>query len=225
MAIKPIDIKLLWGRAAGKCSYPDCNEDLTTLIENNSYTIGEMAHIIGRKPSAARGTPSGGTDTYDNLILLLCPTHHTHIDKAPEGTYTIEILHEWKKTHEDIVKNIGKTSKFNNFNELRIAIAQLLIANKSIFDNFGPLSLTAQNDPNSNAFKIWELKRSGTILPNNRKILNIIDFNNELIKDIEMIRIIEDFRIHAESYESHVYDRLDSYPLFPNKFSEVFLEC
>src|SRR5258705_12817349 len=50
-----LDIKLLWGRAGGRCSAPKCNEDLTTLMESGGYVIGEMAHVIGRKPSARRG--------------------------------------------------------------------------------------------------------------------------------------------------------------------------
>ena len=88
MAISNVDIKILWGRAGGRCSHPECTEDLTSLVESGNYVVGEMAHVIGNKPTARRGTPEGGEDTYDNLILL-CPTHHTHIDKAPEGTYPI----------------------------------------------------------------------------------------------------------------------------------------
>lgn len=215
-------MKILWGRAGGRCSKPDCDEDLTTLIETGNYTVGEMAHIIGNKPTAARGTPEGGVDTYDNLILL-CPTHHTHIDKAPEGTYTVEMLHDWKKKQEDVISNAGKTVRFSSFSELCLAVARLLIANKKVFESVGPLSSIANTDPNSNAYLIWELRRADRILPNNRKILNLIDSNEQLIEDVSIIQLVEEFRLHAESYEKHIYHRLDSYPLFPKKFAEVFL--
>ena len=180
-----------------------------------------MAHVIGNKPTAARGTPEGGADTYDNLILL-CPTHHTHIDKSPEGTYPVELLHEWKRQHEELISNAGKTSRYENFEKLRIVIARILASNKAIFDSVGPLSSIADTDPSSNAYLVWELKRIDRILPNNRNILNLLDANAELIEDRSAIHAIEQFRIHAESYEKHVYHRLDSYPLFPNKFAEVF---
>lgn len=221
MAIDKVDIKLLWGRAGGRCSHPDCTEDLTTLVENGSYIVGEMAHVIGSKPTAARGRPEGGADTYDNLILL-CPTHHTHIDKAPEGTYSIGLLHEWKKKQEELISNAGKTSSYESFDKLRIAIARIVTSNKAIFDSVGPLSSIAHTDPTSNAYLVWELKRIDRILPNNRKILNIIDANEELIESASVITAIEKFRVHAEAYEKHVYYRLDTYPLFPDEFAEVF---
>lgn len=221
MAINTVDIKILWGRAGGRCSKPGCNEDLTTLLAGGNYVVGEMAHVIGSKPTAARGTPSGGSDTYDNLILL-CPTHHTHIDKAPEGTYPIELLHEWKRTHEEVISNAGKAVRYGSFQELRLAIARILASNSAIFNSFGPQSAAAQSDPGSNAYLVWELRRIDRILPNNQKILNIIDANIELIEDISVIQLIEQFRVHAESYEKHVYHRLDTYQLFPSEFSRVF---
>ncbi|EGR1345770.1 HNH endonuclease [Vibrio parahaemolyticus] len=221
MAIGSVDTKILWGRAGGRCSMPGCNEDLTSLVEAGNYVVGEMAHVIGSKPTAARGTPEGGADTYDNLILL-CPTHHTHIDKAPEGTYTVEMLHEWKRNHEAEISSAGKAAKFDNFAKLQVAIARLLAKNKAIFDAVGPLSDVAQSDPSSNAFLVWELRRIDRILPNNREILNLIDANEDLIEEVATIKAIEKFRVHVESYEKHVYERLDSYPLFPTEFVEVF---
>ena len=221
MAIGTVDTKILWGRPGGRCSKPGCDEDLTTLIGSGNYVVGEMAHVIGSKPTAARGTPEGGADSYDNLILL-CPTHHTHIDKAPEGTYTVDMLREWKRSHEAEISNAGKATKFDDFDKLRIVVAKLLAKNKTTFDAFGPKSEVAQSDPSSNAYLVWELRRIDTILPNNRKILNLIDSNEELIEDMPTINAIEKFRVHVESYEKHVYQRLDSYVLFPSEFSEVF---
>lgn len=221
MAISPVDIKLLWGRAGGRCSKPGCNEDLTALVANGNYVVGEMAHVIGHKPTAARGTPSGGSDAYENLILL-CPTHHTHIDKAPEGTYPVELLHEWKRAHEAVIRNAGKIIKFENFQELKLAVSRILLSNKKVFESFGPHSAIAKEDPNSNAYLIWELRHIDRIIPNNRKILNIIDSNIELVEDLSTLSTIEDFRLHAESYEKHVLHRLDKYSLFPQEFSKIF---
>lgn len=80
----------------------------------------------------------------------------------------------------------------------------------------------ADNDPSSNMYLVWELRRIDRILPNNRKILNLIDTNEELIKESSTIAAVEQFRVHAEAFEKHVYHRLDSYPLFPNEFAEAF---
>jgi hypothetical protein len=220
MAINEKDIKILWGRAAGRCSHPKCLVELTSSLDNENYNIGEMAHIIGRRPTGPRGISCGGENTYDNLILL-CPTHHTLVDKAPE-TYTIEILQRWKEQHEKRINDAYKTEKFDTFDGLRRFVTRILIANKEIINTFGPISDTAQRDPESNLFSVWELRRLDRIIPNNKKILNVIDSNIEIVPS-DILSIVENFRSHAEAYEKHVYDRLDSYPIFPKQFEQEFL--
>ncbi len=84
MPISEQDIKKLWGLAAGRCSKPGCGDDCVKFFGADPTIIGEMAHVIARQPKGRRGVPGGGSNSYDNLILL-CPTHHTEIDKAPEG--------------------------------------------------------------------------------------------------------------------------------------------
>lgn len=107
MSIDQKDIKLLWGKAASRCSMPDCRRPLVTEsdVENTPghVILGEMAHIVGEKESAdsPRGISSLPLDErnrYPNLILL-CPTHHTQIDKDAEG-WPIERLHVIKREHE-----------------------------------------------------------------------------------------------------------------------------
>ncbi|MEM8810006.1 MAG: HNH endonuclease [Cyanobacteria bacterium P01_G01_bin.38] len=103
MTISQRDIKLLWGRAASRCAFPDCRLQLTqdSATTSNSIPIGEQAHIVAKEPSGPRGnsllTP-GERDSYANLILL-CPTHHTIIDKNLED-YPVEKLHALKTEHE-----------------------------------------------------------------------------------------------------------------------------
>jgi hypothetical protein len=220
MAIAEKDIKLLWGRAGGRCSKPGCTEDLTALTENGGYTVGEMAHVIGRKPNARRGVPQGGADIYDNLILL-CPLHHRHIDKAPEDTFPSELLHEWKRQHEETIRRAGSTQRFERFEDLKASVSRILASNKVVFSELGPRSKIALRDPSSNLCSVWDLRRLDRILPNNRKIVNLIDANIHLLP-INLIEVFERFRTHAGAYERHVYHPLDSYPLYPQEFGAAF---
>lgn len=103
MGIKEKDIKLLWGRAADRCSFPDCmiklSQDKKAATE--TFPIGEQAHIVGKEDGSARShsiLSIDERDSYYNLILL-CPNHHTLIDKNPED-YPIEKLHIIKSQHE-----------------------------------------------------------------------------------------------------------------------------
>lgn len=98
------DIKILWGRAASRCSI--CRHELTSDdgSTGSAYLIGEQAHIIGEKPKAPRGESPLDTDernSYHNIILL-CPNHHKEIDKNPVD-WPVEKLHMIKDEHEQFV--------------------------------------------------------------------------------------------------------------------------
>jgi hypothetical protein len=98
--INPSQVKLLWGKSAGRCSI--CKEILhKPSQECENFLIGEMAHIEGENPGSARykkNMSDEDRNAYGNLILL-CPTHHTIVDKD-ENKYTVEALKQKKSDHE-----------------------------------------------------------------------------------------------------------------------------
>lgn len=102
MAIKDKDQKILWGRAAGRCSFLECKEKLTLDKENKgSATLGAMCHIVGGKEKSPRGTSiltEAERNSYSNLILL-CSHHHDVIDTDCDS-YPVETLHLIKAEHE-----------------------------------------------------------------------------------------------------------------------------
>ena len=108
MGITVTTRKALWGKSGNKCSFPDCKQD---LVMNESETddlsvIGEEAHIVARKEKGPRGKselPKEQRDEYNNLILL-CSIHHKRIDDR-ENIYTIDLLHQYKKKHENWVSS------------------------------------------------------------------------------------------------------------------------
>ena len=80
MSITEKSIKLLWSNAAGRCSFSGCYERLSVeqAASSATYTLGEMAHIKGKKAGSNRYDSTQTAterDSYENLILL-CPTHH-----------------------------------------------------------------------------------------------------------------------------------------------------
>lgn len=94
------DIKILWGRAANRCSI--CKMELTP--DGERQTIGQMAHIVAKKPAGPRGNdplPLAERDKYGNLILL-CPNHHSTIDTYPSD-WSISTLRKIKDEHEQWV--------------------------------------------------------------------------------------------------------------------------
>jgi hypothetical protein len=95
------EIKLLWGRAANRCAI--CRVELTQDVKAHdaAFVLGEQAHIVGEKEGAPRGKSAlteEDRNSYHNIILL-CPTHHTEIDKN-EADWPVEKLHLTKSKHE-----------------------------------------------------------------------------------------------------------------------------
>lgn len=97
---------IVWTKAAGICSFPDCGKQLAQEPQgDNSIPVGEVAHIVAEQPDGPRGQSPLTADQRNqppNLVLL-CPNHHTEVDKAPQ-TYTIERLTEYKRRHEAWVR-------------------------------------------------------------------------------------------------------------------------
>ena len=82
MTINSKDIKILWAKAAGRCSMPDCRKILVTEasddVPSKNTLIGENCHIIGEKDNSPRGESILSIEDrnrYPNLILL-CRNHH-----------------------------------------------------------------------------------------------------------------------------------------------------
>jgi hypothetical protein len=151
--------------------------------------------------------------------VLLCPTCHTRIDKAPDD-FPVDSLLEWKAQHERWVDSWSVSKRMASTWELMKFISGLLAENHHYFLEYGPKSSIATNDPASSAHAIWVARRLDTILPNNRKILSALDGNADLVPD-EMKKAVVLFRDHASGYEQNQYGRLDHYQLFPASFADA----
>jgi hypothetical protein len=219
MVIADTDIKKLWGLSAGQCNYPGCNADCIQFLEKTgAVVIGEMAHIIARKQDGPRGESLMEDNTYNNLILL-CPSHHTIIDKAP-ADFSKETLLKWKEIHESSIRKSLMSIKYDDKLVLFNDVKKMLIKNHSIWLQYGPDSDVAKSNPYSNSYQIWQYRKIDTIIPNNRKIINLIDRNINLLSENEY-EVACLFINHAEGFEKSAYKRLDYVPKFPKKFEEM----
>lgn len=84
MPVSPRNQKLIWGQFAGRCAI--CKEHLIyESTAGDRSLIGEIAHIVGERPRAARASEPTDFDVNDpeNLILL-CRRHHKIVDDNPD---------------------------------------------------------------------------------------------------------------------------------------------
>ena len=99
------DIKILWAKAAGRCSMPKCPKkkliEPTEDLPSSQDVFGQNAHIVAEEPGGPRGDsvlPIKERNRYPNLILL-CKTHHEMVDQDVTA-WPIEKLHQVKADHE-----------------------------------------------------------------------------------------------------------------------------
>lgn len=105
LPISAKDQKLLWGKAAARCSMPECRRSLVAasseLAASTGILIGENCHIVAEKSGGPRGQSvltTAQRNRYQNLILL-CSPHHTIIDQDSKA-WPINRLHQIKSEHE-----------------------------------------------------------------------------------------------------------------------------
>jgi hypothetical protein len=100
---------LVWGKAAGRCSFSACRKELAIagdIGQQRDTILGEFAHNVAETSDGPRGkeVPPGGHVDAELNALLLCPNHHTEIDRHPRK-YTVERLIQLKADHEIWVRD------------------------------------------------------------------------------------------------------------------------
>jgi hypothetical protein len=185
-----------------------------------------MAHICGEKLGANRHDPDhtvAARDDYQNLILL-CPTHHTLIDrKENEPIFTVATLQEMKAAHEARVLERLDKDEFRTNVELARTILPLLEENKQSWAHYGPISELARNQPYNDAVHaVWMSERLSGIVPNNRKIVDLLAEHKRRF-DAHEQEAIAAFLVHARGYERWVEDAIPyaAVKRFPVKFDQL----
>jgi hypothetical protein len=212
----------LFANSGGFCQRPDCNENLFKTFTNTEIHIAEIAHII----SANNGARSNKDFTaeekgdYENLILL-CSNCHTTIDKA-EKDFPEELIIKWKNEHERRLKNLFGIKKFDSRELVREVVNPIFLENKVIFDTYGPETNERYN-PESQMPIIWLKKIRESIIPNNRKLYNLINTNYHLTNSAEKIAFTK-FTQHINDFEAkHIFNFENNGTLFPKEITEIYV--
>ena len=228
MAIKEKSIKVLWAASGGICAFEGCWERLCRREAKDvaPYPLGEMAHICGDKKGSLRYDASQAEEERNDPknLILLCPNHHTIVDrKENESIYTVDKLRKMKAEHEEwVLQRLSQVPMESKMDVAR-AFMPLLEENRRSWEQYGPGSELAQNNPHSEeVHAIWASERLSIIVPNNRKMKAILDEHIALFNASEQAHIIT-FLMHMRSYEKWVQEGGDYATVtpFPIEFDEL----
>lgn len=178
-------IQRLFADSGGHCQRPECAKRLFVDTGTQSIHVAEMAHIIAASdegPRADAAVTQATKGSYDNLILL-CANCHTTIDKAPADFPDI-MIREWKRKHVERINSLFGAMEYPGRDSARKAIEPTLTANRFVFDQYGPNNDYRQ-DPENELANVWQRKMRAIILPNNRKVLAILDANRRHLSQPE----------------------------------------
>ncbi|MDF1821365.1 MAG: hypothetical protein P1U64_07330 [Alcanivoracaceae bacterium] len=213
----------LFAASAGYCQNPGCSKELFIETPEGSIHIAEMAHVFAANDGGPRGNPELSEEergSFNNLIML-CANCHTMVDKAPES-YSDDIMLQWKRSHEEKLLTLFGARSFSERSQARQAIEPILEENSAIFSDFGPHIALADN-PESGAAEKWKRKVICRILPNNKKIMAIIDLNRHLLSDEERVTL-ERFRQHVDDLEAfHIAGVREDASQFPASMKNILI--
>lgn len=229
MAIRksiPNETKLrLFSASAGHCQKPDCLEPLFPAEIGGDKHVAEMAHVIPHGDTGPRHeerpVEEFETDSFDNLILL-CPTCHTIIDKAPESFPRSMIL-GWKSNHLVTLAHKQGIIRYEVRGQAREAVIAAMDENKAIWKEFAPVdSGRFEFNPESETAQIWSQRMKSVILPNHFRIQAIIDINRCHLT-VEERETFAQYKEHVRGLsERHVCGASGSAIRYPNEMEGIF---
>ncbi|MFU1719519.1 metallophosphoesterase family protein [Bacillus velezensis] len=186
-------------------------------------------------------------DYYNEILMIVCSGLHFDgytqggfVDiKFDESTYYIT-QYIWNSEHKywTTNNNLGRKMKdgtlIHQYNKPFIfsqdkmdpiikELDDLFDDNQRIWKQYGPQSLIALSNPISDLHKTWKLKCVEKIIPNNEKILSIIQENKEFIP-IEKRSIFDLFKTHVEGFKNNHLSPYPSQdvPRFPVEIKNIF---
>lgn len=212
----------LFASSGGYCQRPACNQPLFREAGARVVHIAEMAHIFAAQDDGPRANADlleEDRGLFENLILL-CPTCHTIIDKAPEE-YPDAAIRDWKESHERRIADLFGVRTYPDRASTRAAVESLLDENGAIFKELSP-DLDYRFNPEAEEADAWRHAMLARILPNNRRLLMVVDANRALLTEEER-KVVEQFRIHVGGLiNRHLGEgRRIAGPRFPVEFTRI----
>lgn len=103
--------RMLWGMAAGRCEFADCNTRLwKSPTTQEQVNIAEKAHIYSVSEHGPRGNEGIPEELLNDLqnLMLVCNPCHESMDQDKAGVrYTPKLLQRMKRQHEQRINIVA----------------------------------------------------------------------------------------------------------------------
>lgn len=215
----------LWTQCGGFCQNPNCRKYLFAEVEDDVVSLANVAHIIGHGKNGPRSEHELADyidkDDIDNLIML-CLECHKIVDEL-ENKFSVELMQAWKTDHEKKINSLFAFPQIHHERELLEQVNELLTENRLIFEEYGPFSKKVLQGGSGDAITIWRRRCLDTILPNNQRIVGLIEANKKNFSyPWEVYRKMMGYKLHADSFRDNclLEKKVNDYKLFPREFDD-----
>ncbi|MEQ9370845.1 MAG: hypothetical protein RIG63_17740 [Coleofasciculus chthonoplastes F3-SA18-01] len=215
----------LWAQCGGFCQNQNCNKYLFARVEDDVVSLANVAHIIGHGKNGPRSEHELAEyidkDGMANLIML-CLECHKIVDEL-ESKFSVEEMQTWKAAHELKINSLFDFPQICDERKLIEQVNDLLIENKIIFEEYGPFSNQALRGTSGDALTLWRRRCLDTILPNNQRIIGLIEANKRNFPyPWEVYRQMMGYKLHADSFRDNclLEKKVNDYKLFPREFDD-----
>lgn len=186
-------------------------------------SLANVAHVIGHGTDGPRSehelAEKIDKDGFDNLIML-CLGCHKIVDEL-ESQYPVEEIQRWKIQHAEKISALFTTPKFQDEVHLYQAVNDLLEENRAIFQEYGPYSDLVIHSDSGDALEIWRRRSLDTLIPNNQKIISLIEGNkNTYGYPWETYKQMLKYKMHADAFQDNCLSdkKVGDYKTFPIEF-------
>lgn len=205
------------------CQNPKCNKPLFIAVVDESVSIANVAHIIGHGTSGPRSDHELADyidrDGMTNLIML-CLECHKVVDELEEF-FSVEEMQGWKTTHVGKIRSLFAIPNIRDEKALLREVNDLLEENAALFHECGPYSANVLGGLGGDGVKIWKKRCLDTILPNNMRIIALIENNKRNFPyPWDVYPKMLEYKIHADAFQDNCLtnQKVNDYKLFPGSF-------
>ena len=222
VTIKAGDKQYLWALSAGYCARPECRANLFASVASDQVPFNELAHIISTVPGSPRDDAAQRSDR-DNVVLL-CANCHSLVDRAPDE-YDAGRLREWQRAHMQQIAALFGATRFASRSLARAHVLPILEQNRSVFDTYGPMARATGDLGGADDARQWRRKVREVILPNDRRLLAVLDQNRHLLTPAEQA-MAQQLRQHVDDLEARHYGNTTEpgATRFPAALEDVFAD-
>jgi hypothetical protein len=136
----------LWARAAGRCQYRGCNENLVgdLVAGRQDGTFGFIAHIVADIEGGPRGDAVRSPMLCRDLenLMLMCARHHKLIDVESVAEHSESVLLAMKAEHESRIATVSGIDEERASHVVRFAASigdnEALVSTQAIFAAMPP---------------------------------------------------------------------------------------